>query len=247
MAEHTAVAAPRDPVAATPATPAPSRRPGGFTLVEMLVVLVIIAALIGMAATGIPAAMRAQRRTQATSLITQVQGALMSMQVDKESYGRYPPTRCVDIRIGRKLVGKELGTPSNDLNVGIETVWFLTNHPDIPVKQVTNNAEQIQNCDADNFRASLSTASDSEAREYVDPWGWPLVYFHNMDYKDPKGCTRIKGLGGEVIEVRPKRLPKAKGGQYLGPNSFQLFSVGPNGQQDPDDAEESDDIVVTGE
>jgi prepilin-type N-terminal cleavage/methylation domain-containing protein len=214
---------------------------GGFTLVEILVVLAILATLISLVAATIPRAMKAKKVTQAQTLINSVGAALELLRNDNEQYGKYPPSRSRDVKFGKILVGKDLGMP-NETNVGIETIFFILNNPEIHVAQVTTDVELIGNTDEDSFRSARGTAQDAYAREYLDPWGQPLVYIHANDYKDPKGLGEILTVEGVKIHVWPKKMPTRAGGGLLNPNSFQLFSVGPNGEQDPDEAEESDDI-----
>jgi prepilin-type N-terminal cleavage/methylation domain-containing protein len=219
---------------------------GGFTLVEVLVVIAIIAALMGLVAAMIPRALKAQQMTQTQTLVQNIGATLELLRSDNEQYGKYPLTRSKDLKIGKVNVGKEIGQ-ANDINVGIETVFFLLNCREIHVGQVTGDETLIQNTDEDKFRAARGNATDAEAREYCDAWGQPLVYFHSNDYKDPKGVVEILSLESkEKIEVRPKKMSNRAGGGFLNPNSFQLFSVGPNGKQDDDEDEEADDIVYIG-
>lgn len=215
---------------------------GGFTLVEVLVVIAIIATLIGLVAAIIPRAMMAKNKMKTQTLVNSIGATLELLRTDNEQYGKYPPSRSKDLRIGKVFVGKDIGQP-NEVNVGIETVFFLLNCPDIHCNQVTADTALIGNTDDDDFRATKGNASDAKAREWLDVWGRPLAYFNANDYKDPKGLTDIQTEEGEHIEVHPKKLPTRVGGGYLNPNSFQLFSVGPDGKQDPDEDEEGDDII----
>lgn len=219
---------------------------GGFTLVEVLVVLAILGTLIALTAAIIPRAMSAKAKLRTSSLLQTLGASLEAQKNNTEEFGRYPTSRLRDLRIGKVFVGKDVGQ-QNDLNVGIECVYFLLNNPLVQADQVTSDAELIGNTDNDNYRAARGNAQDTLAREYVDAWGQPLVYIHSNDYKDPKGLdTIVSKEDGRKISVRPKRLPASAGGGFMNPNSFQLFSVGPNGEQDPDDAEESDDIFYQG-
>jgi len=217
----------------------------GFTLVEVLVVIAIIATLLGMVAAMIPMAMKKQATLKTQTLVQTIGGTLEEARNNNEQFGKYPPTRSRDLRILKLNVGKEIGQ-ANDINVGIETVHFLLNCHEIQANQVTADETLIQNCDDDVFRAARGTAPDAQAREYCDAWGQPLVYLNAADYKDPKGVSEIRTLDGRKIEIRAKKLSARAGGGFLNPNSFQLFSVGPNGEQDPDDAEEPDDILYFG-
>jgi prepilin-type N-terminal cleavage/methylation domain-containing protein len=226
--------------------PARRRLESGFTLVEILVVLAILATLIGLVAALIPKAMVAKQKVRANTLVMNIGAALNLLKTDNDQFGRYPLSRLRDMKIGKSQVGKEVGQ-QNDINAGIEAVYFLLNNPDIQITQITSDAELIGNSDNDAYRAAKGTASDLFCREYLDPWGQPLAYFHCNDYKDPKGLTDLVTTDGRKISVKPKRMKSTAGGAFKNPNSFQLFSVGPNGEQDPDDAEESDDIEFEGQ
>lgn len=228
----------RHPVAA-----APRGRASGFTLVEILVVLAILATLIGLVAAIVPAALRQKEVTRTQTVVMQVGAALELLQSDQEQFGKYPPSRVKALRIGKVAIGNDLGQ-ANDFNTGIECVHFLLNNPLIRLERdLSLDAQFIANTDEDSFRSAKGNAPDALAREYVDAWGNPLVYLHCNDYKDPKGADQIRTADGQTVQVRPKKIPAAAGGGYFRPNSFQLFSLGPDGVQDDDESEEGDDIV----
>ena len=58
-------------------------------------------------------------------------------------------------------------------------------------------------------------------------------------------CLVSRGLERvwQTVQIHAKMVSSKNGGGYLFPNTFQLFSLGPDGVQDDDDAEEEDDIV----
>jgi prepilin-type N-terminal cleavage/methylation domain-containing protein len=66
------------------------RRPqGGFTLVEILVVITIIAALIGLVATVVPKAQEANRKTQCANNLRQIGSALVVRITENKSLGTH--------------------------------------------------------------------------------------------------------------------------------------------------------------
>ncbi len=236
MARHPVAAAPRRGIL-------PAAGEGGFTLVEILVVLAILATLIGLVAAMIPIALKQKAVTQTGSTISAVGIALETLESDRDQFGKYPPSRVKALRIRKGDVGRDLGQ-QNDVNTGIECVHFLLNNPEIRLDRDVNvDAAFIGNTDGDSFRTAKGTADDAEAREYLDAWGNPLVYFHNSDYKDPKGCDQVKLADSQTVTVKPRRMPAAAGGGFKRPTSFQLFSLGPNGVQDEDGDEAGDDVV----
>ena len=69
------------------------RARGGFTLVELLVVIIIIAIL---AAIAVPAVMRATATAQNARIKTEIDMLHMAIQQYKNEYGSYPPAVDVD-------------------------------------------------------------------------------------------------------------------------------------------------------
>ena len=88
------------------------------------------------------------------------------------------------------------------------------------------------------FAASLEEA-DKQAREIVDPWGNPLVYFHNRDYKKPKSYMCTYKLLGRKNASGFKPGKSKKTATYHSWSSYQIWSVGPNGENENG---EGDDI-----
>jgi prepilin-type N-terminal cleavage/methylation domain-containing protein len=73
----------------TPSAPAPLRQPrGGFTLIEMLVVVLIMALLMGLLVRGMRNSDDRSRRAQTIKTIEQVSAALEEFFAE---YGQYPP------------------------------------------------------------------------------------------------------------------------------------------------------------
>ena len=79
----------------------------GFTLVELLVVIAIIAALAGLAITGVQSGLKAADASKATRNMKEIYGALSSLQTEGVNTGlhapnTFPPTK-VACRTGKRL------------------------------------------------------------------------------------------------------------------------------------------------
>lgn len=77
-----------------------TRRPGGFSLVELLVVVAIIASLIGMLLPSVQSAREASRRLSCQNNLKQIG---MAMAIFADARGRYPPGQ-LQPRVGWKYI-----------------------------------------------------------------------------------------------------------------------------------------------
>lgn len=105
--------------------PPPSPRRPGFTLVEILVVIVIIGVLVALLLPAIGGAMRTAKNTTVTGEITTLSQALAAF---KEKYGDYPPSRIMlsengQYNMAATFAGDEIdsgnGTGGADITYGV--------------------------------------------------------------------------------------------------------------------------------
>ncbi|MCA8962320.1 MAG: type II secretion system protein [Planctomycetes bacterium] len=208
----------------------------GFTLVELLVVLAIIAALAGLLTPAIHYARVKSKRDTTSNLIQQLTLAAESYNGD---WGDYPPTT---------LEG--YGVYGNGVNDGIESFLAHVTSRRKGGPYFDYKEDSLANLDEDTLgvgevRAELDWVfGDDQLREIIDSFGNPLVYVHNADYERAyKIC-----LGDDPARKLTVRAGRsAKTATYHEPTRFQLWSIGPNsesetGAEPPKEGEESDDI-----
>jgi len=191
----------------------------GFTLLEMLVVISIIAILSGLVVTGMTTA-KAKAKVQVTkALISKIAAALESYYA---AYGDYPPTDLSDLYLGA----------SNGVNNGIESVVACLSDQNkggpflsgIPENKYTNK-------DGDSCSPPPTNwwFGDGQLREIVDEWNNPLVYFHSRDYDNPfKGSNYSFNISGAA--VAPQRNPNTAA--FYGATTFQIWSAGMDEKND---------------
>jgi general secretion pathway protein G len=206
---------------------AQGRREGGFTLVELLVVIGILALLAGLLFPAVTAAQRRSREKAAKAMIERLTLALEQYASD---FGDYPPTSLA-----------ALGVATNGVNEGNESlVRCLSTRkergPYFPFEE-----KDLANTDGDKLSGRDpcdSTLGSKELFEVVDPWGNPYIYFHNRDYRGGAKLERYVLQDGTRITCRPH--PNQRTGQYPGVTSFVIWSVGADGKNDDG---EGDDIA----
>lgn len=207
------------------------RRPGtqaGFTILEMLTVIIIIGILASFVAVGVSQAIKSAKMSTTEGMIKAISGACVTYCTQ---WGDYPPTDLQEIG----------GSGLNDLNNGIEAlVACLSSRRGGGIKYTADEGF-LGNTDGDKAGANLTDwyFGDTQLREYLDAFGQPLSYYHHKDYArvSPRITKYRLGEKAEAVEIRPYRSPATS--TFVGPASYQIRSVGADGKPGTDD-----DIVV---
>lgn len=207
------------------------RRNLGFTLIEILVVIAIIAALLGGISLMVAQAGKAKMVNLAKTRVSML-GSALELLKSPEKLGMYPPTRPEKIVGPGGPVEKQLGA-LNDTNCGIESVYVAVRLKGMGVSvEGFDDEGAIDNLDGDKAAAAVPDMRDATLYEYMDPWGRPFVYIHSRDYKDMKKVERYKLPDGSEVKVAPRTLAN---NEFARATSFQLFSMGPDGEPGTDD------------
>ena len=202
-------------------------RDGGFTLIEMLVVICIIAILTGLVTAGIHSALVSSRTSSSEVMLQNISGALSTYQTQ---WGDYPPSTVAELG----------GRPPNGVCNGIEALvaCLASKKRSGPLYQPPAD-EQYTNVDGDQDAATAKATDwffgDSQLREYSDFFGFTLIYLHHKDYAKPRAevVTYRFSTGGEEFKVLPEKSPATKA--FVNPGRFQLRSPGRDGKPDTGD------------
>jgi prepilin-type N-terminal cleavage/methylation domain-containing protein len=208
-------------------------RNGGFTLIEIMVVIAIIASLIAATSLMLSIGNKKKAQTETWGRLNGI-GAAIEQLRSTDQLGRYPPTEITKLSF-QGFDGKKFGQP-NATNVGIETIYVAFRLPGINVTPSGVEAEDaVGNTDDDKASSMVGKMAKPDLFEYLDAWGNPLVYISASDYKDPsKVAEYVLGDAAHThVKVAPKKNEKT--GEFVRPDSFQLFSMGPDGIPGTDD------------
>ncbi len=207
---------------------------GGFTLIEIMVVIAIIASLVTAGSLMLSIAAKKKMISDTQGRVNAI-GAALEQLHDPNQLGRYPPTSLAKLGSVKGFDGSKFMGGANDVNVGIETIFVVFRLEGMSVMpQGVDGEGSVGNTDNDKANSTAGTKlAKSDLMEYLDAWGNPLVYFSSADYKDPSKVETYMLGTGEKIKVAPRKNEKT--GEYVRPDSFQLFSMGPDGKPDTDD------------
>jgi prepilin-type N-terminal cleavage/methylation domain-containing protein len=197
----------------------------GFTLIEILVVITIIAALMGLGVAMMGKANVTKEAAMTSQTVQSVAAALEQLR-SPSLLGDYPPAEMALLRgLKGEAVGKTVGTP-NDTNQGIETVYvtlFLSGH-NVPVDLDLDKV--LANTDGDSMSGNPTRSEEKDLFEFVDAWGNPLAYFSSRDLKKYEAVNKY--ISGEGNAMAPKPWISEKTKMPLNAKKFQLFSAGPD-------------------
>ena len=201
-----------------------ARIPGGFTLVELLVVMSIIAILAGLSMTAI---MYSGESGRISSEETRLQNLIVYAKNYETEHGDYPPSSLADFGV----------KGANKTNDGIEAFYAALQTrrhggpfiDDVKVDERSNtDKDKLSATQLKKIAARLDwTREGNQIFELTDLWGNPYVYIHSNDYKT---VGQLQNSEGKLSAVRAVKDPDTGG--YVHPTSFQIWSLGPNGVND---------------
>jgi prepilin-type N-terminal cleavage/methylation domain-containing protein len=203
-----------------------SVREGGFTLVEMLVVICIIAILTGLVTIGVTKAIESSRQSN-TQIMLDTMAAQLAVYATR--WGDFPPSTIADLG----------GTPPNGTNNGIEAfVACMSSTRRGDKLYVPPDDSMYSNTDADKVGTNLTGwyFGSNDLREITDLYGHVITYLHHKDYAKPRaGVLSYRFVDkGEDLPIKVEQSGVTK--TFVNPGRFQIMSVGKDGKPGtPDD------------
>jgi prepilin-type N-terminal cleavage/methylation domain-containing protein len=204
--------------AAEPRTP-PRAGAAGFTLIEMLAVMLILAILVGVLVVQLRDTEGAARVQIAKQLLAKVESTVRNYQNDNGSApsSSFQPAQEV----------------ANDgLNVGNEAlVVALWSKKYEAGGLLADLRDGLVNTDGDRSPKQLTDFDTRELLEIPDPWDNPIAYIERADYDETsRRYLTLDGETGEQVESIPLAFKNASTGQFYSAQGFQLISAGPDGR-----------------
>ncbi len=184
-------------------------RSGGFTLLELMVVISILGLLMWVLLPRISSATDAAKSATTRGMIDQIG---LSIDEYTDRMGWYPPSSLATFDVG----GADLP------NAGIEALVLSLFDP--AHDGIRPEDEWLVNMDGDRAPRSLTIMARPDLFELADAWGNPLVYIREDDYGRPQIAMGVIGIESGI---GPASNPTT--GSPYNPEDYQLFSAGPDG------------------
>jgi prepilin-type N-terminal cleavage/methylation domain-containing protein len=188
----------------------------GFTLIEMLAVLLIVSLLVGVLVVSFGGAESAVRADLTRTRMVQVSAVLTEYEIE---HGDWP----------RSSFGADLGGAPNALNTGGECLVLALWRKGFAGGGL--DEEWLGNSDGDTAKKELDGAfADRGLRELLDSWDNPIAYFHHADYGRSDLYLTLDPKSGEELESAASAAKDPDTGRWLRATTFQLVSAGEDGR-----------------
>ena len=197
------------------ARPQPTCRTRGFSLIELVIVMGILAVLVGGVIVAIGIANESSLRNETRTTLAKASGLVEDFQTTFETL---PPARLKRLGDATGRAADRLDAP-NATNEGSECARRAAFVPGFRGRKEFLARERC-NTDEDD-------AGALPLEEIRDAWDNPVVYipYHAYARADEEGLAYVTHAG-DLVSARPHR--SADGG-FVRPNGFQVFSMGPDG------------------
>lgn len=226
-----------------PRTATARARSGGFTLIEMLVVIAVISILAGFILSAVPRARSMAMRKKTLALIKGLSMAIDSFALDMGEYpdsntitnldtGGSPINSISDESGGAAALYFYLGTQFEHLGDRYGPYTDFSREETLPVGVIGWNQKYE---DIDGQRRDL--------RFVADPWGNPLMYIR-WDYYET-GNTNARGTYKYLGTMEVDENGQVIQGAYYFPKKYQIFSFGPDGRTAKWDSHRAGDSITT--
>lgn len=199
-----------------------SGRNRGYTLVELLVVMAIIASLAGLGMVALPATLRGMHRKATQAYLMSITGAL---EAYRSSEGTYPPTTLRDF--------PGVGAINNLENCGISSLVLCLNSKAYSGSIDFSEGEIVLLSEngAGMTQVQLTRFGDRKLYTLVDKWGTTLAYVNAVDYGNPD--VRSVSSDAGTIKFTPWLNTTTKTPYKR--DTFQLISAGPDREFNTED------------
>jgi prepilin-type N-terminal cleavage/methylation domain-containing protein len=204
----------------------PRRRPeAGFSFIEILVVMGIIAVLVGLGVGVYMIAVKKAPEVRTDALLAKVRTNVDAWRGRFKTYppsdlNRLPMVTGLPMKIGRP-------NPSNVSNWAIESLYQCLRMPGFE-HNVDLSDPELCNTDEDELDRAFASNGNAALLEIRDAWDSPLVYFLEGDYASAEKDPPIYVNGqGEAVSPKPYR---SSSGGFAQPGGYQIYSMGPDGQ-----------------
>ena len=187
----------------------------GFTLIEIMAVLLILSILITFLVRSVSSGQRTMELEATRALLTEIGGIIEEY---KDELGAYPPS----------TFSGELDPRPSNTNQGAESLVIELWRKGRAWQARAVEEDMLGNTDEDATKSSLTTYTSAEAFELVDPWANPIAYLAHGDYGKEQVYLTLDASGASQ-ESKVKALRSAKTGDPFRKASFQLISAGPDG------------------
>lgn len=206
-------------------SPTSLRRPrAGFTLVELLAVILILSILVWALSKGLFEGMSASKMQVSKQTLAKLGAAAEHYQ---REFGAYPPS---SFQAGQEVA-------NDGKNVGIEAFVVAMFSKKFEAGGLLEDVrDQLVNTDGDNAPRQLTDFATRELLEVADAWGNPVAYIERSDYAvTNRRYVTFDAETSEEVETVPVPYKNARTGQYHAAQTFQFISAGEDGRFGTDD------------